>query len=121
MKEPTFESQEDYLEYILIIQERQPFVRSIDIVNETGYSKPSISRAVHLLENQGFIVINGDGHIILTRTGNEKAQHIYERHKILTQYFIGLGVSAKQARTDACRVEHVISEETFQAIKGRLS
>lgn len=113
------ESREDYLEYILMIERRQKDIRSIDIVNETGYSKPSISRAVHLLEESGDIILGQDGLIHLTPQGREAAETIYERHQILAHYFMEIGVQEKVAYEDACRVEHIISEETFQKIKSR--
>lgn len=120
MKRKILESQEDYLETILILLETQPVVRSIDLAAATGYSKPSISRAVHLLESKGYLVFGDDGALLFTEEGLAIAQKTYERHKILTDYFKMLGIDPVVARQDACRVEHVISEETFQAIKDRM-
>lgn len=121
MNTKIFESQEDYLEDILVIRERQGGVRSIDIVAETGYSKPSISRAVHLLQERGLVTIDSDsGQIFLTSAGEKQARRIYDRHLTLSKFFINIGVAEKTAKNDACRVEHILSEETYQAIKKRV-
>ena len=111
------ESGEDYLETILILHERTGYVRSIDIANELGYSKPSISRAVGILRDSGYINFGADGQITLTEAGREKAEAVYAKHKMLTRFLDEvLGVSAENAEADACRIEHVISEETFEKL-----
>lgn len=112
-----YESGEDYLETILILKNRLGKVRSIDISREMELSKPSVSRAVGILKNKGFITIEEDGSIVLTAEGGKIAKNIYERHRILTQALMMLGVDAKTAEEDACRVEHAISEKTFRKIK----
>ena len=111
------ESAEDYLETIYILKQRSDFVRSIDIAREMGYSKPSISRAMGLLKSGGFIEIAPDGAITLTQSGVEVAQKIYERHTLLTRLLVNLGVSPVAAAEDACKLEHAISDESFEAIK----
>lgn len=111
------ESGEMYLENILVLRERLGQVRSIDIVNYSGYSKPSISRAVKLLKNAGYIDVDGAGYISLTASGEAVAQKILERHKTLSDFFISIGVSPDNASEDACRIEHVISDETYNKIK----
>lgn len=111
------ESGEMYLETIFVLSQQQNTVRSIDVANYTGYSKPSVSRAVNLLKDNGYISINDDGHIKLEKSGLEVAQNIYERHTLLTKMLCALGVSEETASADACKMEHVISEETFEKIK----
>ena len=111
------ESGEMYLESILVLREKQARVRSIDIVNQTGYSKPSISRAVGLLRRDGLIEVDADGYITLTDVGESHAKKIYERHRVLSEYLISIGVSEETAKEDACKLEHAISDESFQAIK----
>ena len=110
------ESAEDYLESILILQERRGQVRSIDIVNELGYSKPSVSIAMKKLRESGYISMAPDGIITLNDSGMEIASRVYGRHKTITKLFELLGVSAEQAAVDACKVEHDLSEETFDRI-----
>ena len=110
------ESGEMYLETILQLLQKQGNVRSIDISEYMGYSKPSISRAMGLLRNGGYINVDGDGLITLTDTGMEIAQKIYERHTVLTQLLIRLGVSPETAAADACKIEHNLSDETFEAL-----
>jgi len=112
------ESAEDYLESILIIQEQSGQVRSIDIVNKLGFSKPSVSIAMKKLRENGYINMAADGNITLTDSGLEIASRIYGRHKTITRLFEQLGVSAEQASVDACKVEHDISEETFDCIRA---
>ena len=107
------ESAENYLESILILQERRGYVRSIDIVNELGYSKPSVSVAMKKLRESGYISMAADGGITLNESGMEVASRIYGRHKTLAKLFIMMGVSPQTASEDACKVEHDISEETF--------
>ena len=112
------ESGEMYLESILQLTQKQGHVRSVDISEYMGYSKPSVSRAVGLLKNGGYILVDGDGLITLTDSGMEIAEKIYERHTVLTQLLIRLGVSPETAAADACKVEHAISDETFQALQN---
>ena len=119
MQKNIYESGEDYLETILILDERTKYVRSVDIAAELGYSKPSVSRALHLLENNGYIVINENGFIHFTDVGFEHAQTIYERHRVLTRLFLSIGVCEETAEEDACKIEHVISDETFNALKKK--
>lgn len=110
-------SAEDYLETILVLQERCGMVRSIDIVNELGYSKPSVSVAMKKLRESGYISMAPDGIITLNDTGMEVAKRIYRRHKYLTHLFTLLGVSQETAAEDACKVEHDLSDETFSKIR----
>ena len=114
------ESGEMYLESILQLTQKQGNVRSIDISEYMGYSKPSVSRAVGLLKNGGYIQVDEEGMITLTDTGLEIAQKIYERHTLLTQLLIRLGVSPETASADACKIEHNLSDETFEAIKNHV-
>ena len=114
------ESAEMYLETILILSKKIENVRSIDICKYMNYSKPSISRAMKNLKNEDYIDIDGNGFITLTKKGMMIASKIYEKHKILTDYFVNLGVSEKTAEDDACKIEHVISDETFNVIKNNL-
>ncbi|MDF2987886.1 MAG: Mn-dependent transcriptional regulator [Eubacterium sp.] len=112
------ESGENYLETILVLKNKNGNVRSIDIANELGYTKPSISRAMTILKNADYITIDDTtGYITLTDTGYNIAKAMYERHQILSTYLISLGVSPEIASRDACRIEHVISEETFERIR----
>ena len=111
------ESGEMYLESILMLQRQGKSVRSIDIVDYMGYSKPSVSRAMGLLKSGGYIKVDENGFITLLEPGREVAEMIYERHTLLTQYLTRLGVSPEVAAEDACKLEHVISDESFQAIK----
>lgn len=114
------ESGEMYLESILQLSQKQANVRSIDISEYMGYSKPSVSRAMGLLRNGGYIQVDKDGFITLTDSGREIAQKIYERHTVLTQLLIRLGVSPETAAADACKMEHALSDESFDAIKGHI-
>lgn len=114
------ESGEMYLESILVLSKEHGYVRSIDISEYMGYSKPSVSRAVNLLKTNGYIEIDGDNHITLTESGREIAEKIYSRHTVLTRMLVGLGVSEEVAAEDACRMEHTISDESFEAIKRHL-
>ena len=111
------ESAENYLETILMISERQPQVRSIDIVNELEFSKPSVSIAMKNLRENGYIQMDRDGYITLTGQGQVIAETMYERHKFLSQWLIRLGVDEQTAVSAACRIEHVISAKSFEAIK----
>lgn len=115
------ESGEMYLETIYVLSQKQNTVRSIDVANYTGYSKPSVSRAVNLLKDNGYISIDDDGHIKLEQTGLEVAENIYERHTILTKMLCKIGVDEETASADACKMEHVISEITFEKIKEHLN
>ncbi len=108
------ESQEMYLETILKIQKRKGSVRSVEIAEELGYSRPSVSRAVGIMKDDGFIVVKKDGLIELTESGKEKAENIFARHKSLTQALVVMGLSPEAAEENACRVEHVITEEAFE-------
>lgn len=115
------ESGEMYLETIYILSQRSSKVRAIDVGEYMGYSKPSVSRAVGLLKKNGFAVTDEQGYIKLTPEGAEKAKHIYERHTVLTKMFIALGVDEKTAAYDACRIEHYISDKSFEAIKAHMA
>jgi len=113
-----YESGEMYLETILLLKKREGKVRSIDIARELEFSKPSVSRAVSILKDDGFIEIDTEGFIELTHGGKDKAEKIYERHEQLTAFLSDLiGVSKEAAEADACKIEHIISDETFSAIK----
>ncbi len=115
------ESGENYLETILVLSKRNGVVRSIDIARELDYSKPSVSRAVGILKEDGLITIDPEGNIKLTKTGKKKADSVYERHELLTEFLMKTaGVTLNTAEEDACRIEHVISEETFRGIKNYL-
>ena len=114
------ESAEDYLETILVLQEQCGHVRSIDIVNKLGYSKPSVSIAMKKLRESGYITMAPDGLITLSESGLEIARRVYRRHTTITQLFEFMGVSHQQAAEDACRVEHDLSKETFECIKAFL-
>ena len=114
-----YESAEDYLERILIIQERKDKVRSIDIARDLGFSKPSVSVAMKKLKEAKLINVDKDGNISLTQEGHIIADKVYERHCVLKKLLIDIGVNPEQAEIDACKIEHDISEETFEAIKRR--
>ena len=111
------ESAENYLETIHILNKRTGSVRSIDVVNELGYSKPSVSIAMKNLRENGFIHVDKDGYITLTDSGREIAETMYERHTVISSWLMYLGVPKKVALEDACRIEHVISAESFEALK----
>ena len=111
------ESGEMYLETIYVLLERNGNVRSVDVAEHMGYSKPSISRAMGLLKNGGFVEIAKDGAITLTPAGQEVAKKIYERHTLLSSLLLELGVSPETATEDACKLEHAISDESFEALK----
>ena len=115
------ESGEMYLEAIYVLSKTVPNVRAIDVGQHLGYSKPSVSRAVGLLKQGGYLLMDKDGFLTLTDTGEEIAKKIFERHTVLSQMLMMLGVSQKAAAEDACKIEHVISDETFEAIKNHLS
>lgn len=111
------ESGEMYLEAILVLAKKNGYVRSIDVSEYLGYSKPSVSRAMGILRQGGYILVEKDGAITLTDSGRKLAETIYERHTVLSELLIRLGVDEKTATEDACRIEHAISDESFQAIK----
>lgn len=111
------ESGEMYLEAILVLSKKMGHVRSIDVSEYLGYSKPSVSRAVGLLKNGGYLVVEDDGGLTLTDSGRKIGEMIYERHTLLTALLIKMGVSEETAAADACKLEHAISDESFQAIK----
>ena len=115
------ESGEMYLETILILSRKQGAVRSVDISEHMGYSKPSVSRAVGLLKSGGYITIDSDGHIHLTQQGQQTAEKIIGRHTVLTRMLVSLGVDPETASADACKMEHVISDATFDAIKNHMA
>lgn len=114
------ESSEDYLERILMLTEKNNKVRSIDIVNDMNFSKPSISIAMKKLKENGYIEIDNEGYILLTNSGLNIARDVYERHQLLTKALIDIGVPENIARIDACKIEHDISLETFKALKKHL-
>ena len=111
------ESGEMYLEAILVLSKKNGFVRSIDVSEYLGYSKPSVSRAMGILRTGGYILVDKDGSITLTQTGQEIAEKIYARHKLLTKLLVHIGVSEETAAEDACKLEHAISDESFEALK----
>lgn len=111
------ESAENYLETILILKNKNGAVRSIDIANELGFSKPSVSVAMKNLRENGYIEVDSSGYITLIDSGRQIAEKIYERHTTLSKWLVSLGVDAKTAAEDACRIEHIISSESFEAIK----
>ena len=114
------ESAEDYLEAILILKERQGLVRSIDIVREKNFSKPSVSIAMKRLRENGYITMDKEGWLELTDAGREIAARVYERHRLISQWLESLGVDPELAREDACKLEHDMSEETFQCIRAHI-
>lgn len=116
-----YESGEDYLETILILKQRNGQVRSVDVATELGFTRPSISRAMSILKSDGYITMSAAGFIELTEAGKEKAEWVYERHCLIADFLVKcLGVSEKNALQDACRMEHIISQESFEQIKSAL-
>ena len=115
------ESGEMYLEAIFVLSKKLGFVRSIDVSEYLGYSKPSVSRAMGILRNGAYITMDKDGAIALTDSGREIAEKIYERHTVLTEVLTMMGVSPETAAADACKLEHAISDESFQAIKAHVA
>lgn len=111
------ESGEMYLETILILSQQNPNVRSIDICDYMGFSKPSVSRAIGLLKNGGYVNMDKDGYLTLTELGSNVAHKMYDRHKLLTRFLVSLGVEEEIASQDACKIEHHISDQSFNAIK----
>lgn len=114
------ESGEMYLETILMLKTKNQYVRSIDIANSMNFSKPSVSRAIKLLKEAQLIVVDEKGYIDFTDAGRKIAESVYNRHTTLTQFLVKLGVGEKQAEDDACRLEHILSEETYQCIQNYL-
>jgi len=114
------QSAEDYLEVILVLRKRIGMVRSIDIVNELHYTKPSVSIAMKKLRENGYIETDTEGYITLTEQGREVAERIYERHQVLCALLTSLGVDEETAEADACKIEHVLSEQTFSCLKAYL-
>jgi len=113
-----YESGENYLETILVLKNKYGYVRSIDIARELGFSKPSVSRAVSVLKSDGYIDFDPNGMIILTDKGKEIAEGIYDKHNIIAKFLISIGVSEDTALSDACKIEHVISEESFEKLRA---
>jgi Mn-dependent DtxR family transcriptional regulator len=109
-----------YLESIYVLTRENKNVRSIDVVEYMGFSKPSVSRAIGLLKNGGYVTVDKDGFLSLTEVGLEVSRKIYERHDIISKFLISLGVSEEAASNDACKIEHVISDESFEAIKNKM-
>lgn len=112
------EAVENYLETILILSQKQPDVHAIDICSYLGYSRPTVSIILKKMRDEGLVVVDGDNHILLTDEGGKIAEHIYDRHKVLTDFFTLLGVSRDKAAEDACKVEHDLSDETFELLKA---
>ena len=115
------ESAENYLETILVLSRRLPVVRSVDVANELGFKKSSVSIAMKNLREKGHITVTDEGFIYLTDSGKDIAESIYERHEFITKFFTEIGVDPTVAEEDACRIEHVISAETFAALKSYLN
>lgn len=115
-----YESAEDYLEAILILRERQGAVRSIDVVHQRELTKPSVSVAMKRLRENGYIEMDSDGFITLLPPGEEIAQRIYDRHKLLTRFLTNLGVSEETAAADACKMEHDLSDESFEKMREQV-
>ena len=113
-------SGEDYLEAVLILQKKQGMVRSVDLARHMGFSKPSISHAVGILKNGGFLTVDEDGFLQLTAIGHEVAEKIYERHRFFTEQLIAAGVDQETAEQDACRIEHAISDTSFRKLKEKV-
>ena len=111
------ESGEMYLETLLVMGKRNGNIRSIDLAKEMGFSKPTISQQVKKFRSEGYIDVDGEGYLTLTEKGKEIAEKIYERHNVISEIFLALGVSEQTAREDACRIEHYISDETYNKMK----
>lgn len=114
------ESAEDYLETMLMMREQHGYIRSVDVAEHLGVTKPSVSYAVKRLRENGYLLMDADGRITLTQKGEAIAQRTYERHRVLTEFLVEIGVPEANAREDACKIEHDISEETFSAIRRLL-
>lgn len=113
-----YASGEDYLEAVLVLQKKKVMVRSVDLARHMGFSKPSISHAVGVLKNGGFLTVDEDGYFHLPKDGRKVAEKIYERHQFFTEQLVAVGVDRETAERDACRIEHAISEEAFQKLKA---
>lgn len=115
------ESGQMYLETILLLTKKNPHVRSIDVCDYMGFSKPSVSRAIGLLRSGGYVTVDNDGYLTLTNIGREVAEKMYDRHTLLTDFLVSIGVSHDTASNDACKIEHHISDESYEAIKRKMS
>lgn len=113
----THESEEMYLETILLLKQKRESVHSIDVVEELGYAKSSVSRAMGLLQQKGYIKVDGSGDITLTEEGRKKAGGVYERHRVITKFLMSVGAEEDLAEANACRIEHVISDDMFRLVK----
>ena len=113
-----YASGEAYLSTVLVLPKKKVMVRSVDLARHMGFSKPSISHAVGVLKNGGFLTVDEDGYFHLTEDGREVAEKIYERHQFFTEQLVAVGVDRETAERDACRIEHAISEEAFQKLKA---
>ncbi len=116
----TNESEEMYLETILLLRTRKSCVRSVDVVEELGYAKSSVSRAVNLLIDKGYVVMDANGDLSLTESGQKKAAGVYERHRVITKLLMSFGADEELAENNACRIEHVITDEMFALIKKQV-
>lgn len=114
------ESGEMYLETIFILSKDNPHVRSIDVCEHMGFSKPSVSRAIGLLKSGGYVTVDSDGYLSLTESGLSVAAKIFNRHDVLTDFLVSIGVDRETAQSDACKIEHHISDESFEAIKKQV-
>lgn len=117
MKKEVSEAVENYLETILVLSKKKPELHAIDICDELGYSRPTVSVVVKQMKGNGLITVDENNHIALTDKGREIAERMYERHNIISEFFMAIGVSEETALKDACKIEHDISEETFECIK----
>ena len=115
------ESGEMYLETIYVLSQSSNHVRSIDVAEHMGYSKPSVSRAMGLLKQGGYVIVDEDGFLVLTEEGRNMAQKIFDRHTVLSKLLVSMGVCEKTAAEDACRIEHVISDRSFEILKAHVS
>ena len=120
-KHKSEESVEDYLETILLLGKQMPQVRSVDVANELNYSKPSVSVAMKNLRQKHYVTVSDEGYIQLTEEGRALAETVYERHSLISGWLVSLGVNPETAAEDACRIEHVISAETFEALKRHVA
>ena len=111
------ESGENYLEAILVLEKRNGIARSVDVANELNFSKPSVSRAVSVLKDAGYVTIGNINQLLLTEKGREVAEKIFERHCIIKEFLLSIGVSEEAAEDDACKIEHAVSDETFECLK----
>ncbi len=118
MKKEVSEAVENYLETILVLSEKKPDLHAIDICDELGYSRPTVSVVVKQMKGNGLITVDENNHIALTEKGRSIAERMYERHNIISEFFMAIGVSKETALEDACKIEHDISEETFECIKA---